>query len=44
MRMNRFKLRGADSDQVYDICLKEVCVRGNIPDSLLLVGKHKQTR
>lgn len=43
MRMNRFKVKGADSDQLYDICLKDVCIRGKIPDSVLLVGKHKQS-
>lgn len=40
MRMNRLKLKVTNTEQLYDICLKDVCLRGQLPQAVLLIGSQ----
>jgi len=37
VRMNRLKLKVTNTEQLYDICLKDVCLRGQMPEAVLLL-------
>lgn len=38
--MNRLKLKVKNTEKLYDICLKDVCLRGQLPQAVLLIGSQ----